>query len=145
VNRDSLARTAKVMGPWLPALLLVVVFVGPGLAKFSDSSGWAAAFRHWGYPRWFRVSIGVIELSAVACLLSGRLAVYGAILIVWVMLGAMATHVVYDHGRHLESEVVPLALAILLLVLRRRDLRAWVWRQSPASVRPDSPPIGRSL
>src|SRR5215213_9573690 len=111
---------------WLPALLLVTIFLPQGWAKFSDTSGWAVAFRHWGYPAWFRILIGVVELSAVGCLLSGRWAALGAMMIITVMLGAMLTHVLFDHGRHLQSEVVPLTLAVIVLVVRRGQLRRMV-------------------
>ena len=114
---------AKIAAKWIPALLLVLIFAPQGWAKFSDTSGWAVAFRHWGYPDWFRVLIGVLELSAVALLISGRGAVFGAIIIICVMLGAMGTHIVLDGGRHLTSEVVPLTLATIVLVLRREEAR----------------------
>ena len=115
----TLRKIARAAVVWLPAILLILVFAKQGWAKFSDASGWAVAFRHWGYPDWFRVTIGVIELSAAALLLWGRTAFFGAALIVSVMLGAMATHLLKDGGRHLSSEVVPLVLASLILVLRR--------------------------
>ena len=123
MNKTTLIRAAKVAGMWLPAILLILVFARQGWAKFSDTSGWAAAFRHWGYPDWFRVSIGVLELGAVVLLALGRTAAYGAIIIIVVMLGAWATHLIFDGGRHMTSEVVPLVLASIVLILRREQLR----------------------
>ena len=120
---ERVRRSIGVVGRWAPAILLALIFVPQGWAKFSDSSGWAAAFVHWGYPRWFRIAIGAIELGAVALLLSGRAAVYGAVLILAVMLGAWATHLMFDHGRNMTSEVVPLLLALVVLALRRKELR----------------------
>src|SRR3954465_3366331 len=63
---------------WLVTLFLAFVFVAQGFAKFSDSSGWAAAFRHWGYPDWFRVAIGVAEVGAALVLLVPATAPFGA-------------------------------------------------------------------
>jgi len=82
---------------WALTALLVMVFVRAGLAKFDPASGWSKAFAHWGYPVWFRVLIGLVELTAAALLLWPRTAAYGAILIVAVMLGGMGTHVFIDH------------------------------------------------
>src|SRR5215216_5983349 len=82
MNRTRVIQAMKLIGMWLPALLLVAIFLPQGWAKFSDASGWAVAFRHWGYPAWFRILIGIVELSAVGCLLSGRFAALGAMLIV---------------------------------------------------------------
>ena len=122
MQRPTIGKVAKFIGMWLPAILLALIFVPQGWSKFNDASGWAAAFRHWGYPDWFRITIGVIELSGVALLLLGRTAAFGAILIIIVMLGGMATHIIYDGGRHLTSEVVPLVLSSVVLVLRRAQV-----------------------
>ena len=122
MNKTALVKIAKIVGTWLPAILLILVFVPQGLAKFSDTSGWATAFRQWGYPDWFRMLIGVIELSAALLLLLGRTAAFGAIIIIVVMLGAWATHLIQDGGRHMTSEVVPLALATIVLIVRRRQV-----------------------
>jgi putative oxidoreductase len=123
MQKDTLVRTAKVIGMWIPAILLVAIFAPQGWSKFSDTSGWAAAFRHWGYPDWFRVTIGVMELAAVVLLLLGRTAAYGALLIIVVMLGGMATHLIFDGGRNMTSEIVPLVLATVVLLARRGQLR----------------------
>jgi putative oxidoreductase len=123
MNKTTLIRAAKVAGMWLPAILLILIFARQGWAKFNDTSGWAVAFRHWGYPDWFRVTIGVLELCAVLLLALGRTAAYGAVIIIVVMLGAWATHLIFDGGRHMTSEVVPLVLASIVLIVRRRQLR----------------------
>ena len=57
-------RIAKETALWLISLFLVYVFAKEGLHKFSDSSGWARAFQMWGYPVWFRVLVGIAEVSA---------------------------------------------------------------------------------
>jgi len=122
VHRATVVRRLKMVGIWIPAILLTLIFVPQGWSKFSDTSGWAQAFRHWGYPDWFRITIGVLELTAVGLLLSGRAAAWGALLIVVIMLGAMGTHIAYDGGRHLTSEIVPMVLSLLVLWFRRRSI-----------------------
>jgi putative oxidoreductase len=138
VPSPRVRKAAGLAAKWIPALLLVLIFAPQGWSKFSDTSGWAVAFRHWGYPDWFRMLIGAMELSAVALLLSGRGAVLGALLIVVVMLGGMGTHIVFDQGRHLTSEVVPLTLALVVLLMRREEVKRWLPRRKkepPAEVR----------
>jgi len=122
MQRETLVKVGKIIGTWLPAILLVLIFAPQGWSKFDDASGWARAFRHWGYPDWFRVTIGVLEVSAVALLLLGRTAAFGAIIIIVVMLGGMATHVIFDGGRHMTSEVVPLTLGTIVLIIRRHQI-----------------------
>jgi uncharacterized membrane protein YphA (DoxX/SURF4 family) len=128
MQKETVKKVAKVIGLWLPVILLVLIFVPQGWSKFSDDSGWARAFRHWGYPDWFRVLIGVMELSGIALLLLGRTAAFGALILICVMLGAMATHVMFDGGKHLTSEIVPLTLSTIVLVLRKGQLAGWANR-----------------
>jgi uncharacterized membrane protein YphA (DoxX/SURF4 family) len=132
-DRRWSARTVGMLAAtWVPSVLLALIFVPQGLAKFRDDSGWARAFAHWGFPVWFRVLIGVLEVGAVVLLFvpllvrrrpGPRAAVLGALVIVAVMLGGMGTHVVRDGGRHLTSEVVPIVLASVVLWARRA---AWL-------------------
>lgn len=125
MSRKALIKAAKIAGTWLPTLLLVLAFTLQGLAKFSDSSGWVAAFRGWGYPDWFRMTIGVVELLAAVWLLWRRTAPIGALLIICVMLGGMATHVIFDDGRHMTSGLGPLIVATIVLIIRRHELKYW--------------------
>ncbi len=113
---------------WVVAAFLIYVFVSQGVAKFSDSSGWAKAFAFWHYPVWFRILIGVLETGAAALLLTRRTASIGAAIIAVVMLGGMGTHIVTGRPRQVTSEVVPLVLSILVLVARWRHFAAWALR-----------------
>ena len=122
MTRAHLIKAARVIGTWLPAILLVLIFVPQGLAKFDDASGWARAFRLWGYPDWFRITIGALELLAALLLITGRFAVLGAMTIMVIMLGGMATHLIFEGGRHMTSEVVPLTLATIVFIIRRKQL-----------------------
>jgi putative oxidoreductase len=122
VNRQMVVKVLKTIGIWIPTLMLVWVFTMQGFSKFDDTSGWSAAFRAWGYPDWFRITIGAVEMLAAALLLWVRSAPLGAMLIICVMLGGMATHVLHDQVRHVRSEVVPLTFATIVLIARRRYL-----------------------
>jgi uncharacterized membrane protein YphA (DoxX/SURF4 family) len=114
---------ARLAAVWIPTLFLVFVFAPQAWNKLSDTGGWAVAFRHWGYPAWFRILIGFVETAAALLLLWPRAAVIGAALIIAVMLGGTGTHIVKDHGRHVTSEVLPLTLATIVLVMRTRIAR----------------------
>jgi putative oxidoreductase len=117
---------------WTVTLFLVWVFARQGLAKFSDSSGWARAFRLWHFPVWFRISVGVAETAAAALLLSRRTATAGALIIVAVMLGGMATHIRWGHPAQVTSEVLPLLLAVIVAIGRRKSF-VLQRRSGPAS------------
>ena len=104
---------------WVFALFLVWVFARQGAAKFSDSSGWARAFRLWHFPVWFRLTVGALEVAAALLLLSRRTASGGALIIIAVMIGAMGTHIYWGHPGQVTSEVLPLLLATIVAVGRR--------------------------
>jgi len=105
---------------WVFALFLAWIFVRQGFAKLSDTSGWARAFRVWHFPVWFRVLIGLLEMSAALLLLTRRTALAGASIILLVMLGAMATHVYWGKPAQVTSEILPLTLGLLVALGRRR-------------------------
>jgi putative oxidoreductase len=105
---------------WIFALFLAWVFIRQGTSKFSDTSGWADAFRAWHFPVWFRMLIGGIETAAALLLLTRRTALAGALLIIVVMIGAMATHIYWGRPGQVTSEVLPLLLATIVAVGRRK-------------------------
>ena len=116
-NRRQLAFDVAL---WVFALFLAWVFIRQGTSKFSDTSGWARAFRVWHFPDWFRVMIGVLETTASLLLLTRRTAFAGAVIIIVVMLGAMGTHVYWGRPAQVTSEILPLLLATLVAIGRRK-------------------------
>ena len=127
-------QMVKGIGIWLVTLLLVLLFATEGLAKFSSTHRWAHDFANWGYPVWFRVVIGVLELAAASLLLIRRAAGYGAGIIVVIMLGGMLTRVTHGDPTGIVLEVVPLALALIVFFIRRP---AFVKLRRARSVRSD--------
>ena len=107
-------------------LMMTFVFLTQGWSKFSSTSGWARAFAHWGYPVWFRVLIGVVEVSAAILVLWPRSAPFGAAMIICVMLGGMGTHIFKDAHPRITSELLHLIFATTVLVARLRARRARV-------------------
>ena len=116
---------------WVFALFLAWVFIRQGYAKFDDASGWARAFRGWHFPVWFRILIGVMETTAAVLLLTRRTAFAGAIIIIVVMLGAMGTHVYWGRPNQVTSEVLPLFLASMVALGRRKS---FLLRRRPVDV-----------
>jgi putative oxidoreductase len=116
-NRRQLALDVML---WVFALFLAWVFIRQGYAKFSDTSGWARAFRVWHFPVWFRVLIGLFETVAAVLLLTRRTAFAGALIIIVVMIGAMGTHVYWGRAGQVTSEILPLLLASAVAIGRRR-------------------------
>ena len=117
--KSTARRIALEVILWAVSLRLVMVFASAGWAKLDPASGWARAFATWGYPPWFRMSIGGMEVAAAFLLLWPRAAAYGAAIIIVVMLGGMGTHVFVEHRpSRVASELVHLVFACTVLAGR---------------------------
>jgi putative oxidoreductase len=105
---------AKTIAVWIVTGLLTFIFVLSGFMKFVNPPEMAEHFAKWGYPDWFRVLIGLIEIGAALALLTPRNAFYGAAALGVVMVGAMYTHLAHDE---VPEAVAPLVLLILLALV----------------------------
>jgi putative oxidoreductase len=81
-------------------------------------------FARWGYPDHFYLVIGAVEVAAGLALLVPRLAAPAAILLIVVMIGAGATHVVHDELQRLP-QIVVMSLMLGVVALGRRRNPFW--------------------
>lgn len=116
-------KIAKEVLAWILALLLAVVFGHAGIMKFDLNGGWTPAFHNWGFPDWFLITVGVLEVAAALLLLVPRSAMFGAVIIIVLMIGGVATNLMHGGPRRTVGSVVPLVLASIVFALRRRPLR----------------------
>lgn len=126
-------RIAKEVVIWILTIGLVLMFGNAGIRKFFEHGGWTQMFHNVGFPDWFRILIGVLETAAAALLLLPRTAAYGAMLIVPIMLGAIATVAMHGWTRGLPQPIAALAVAIILVVAR------WQQRMAITPSRPLAP------
>ena len=105
---------------WGLSIVLALLFVGVGASKIT-SPGWAERFADGGYPGWFRLVVGVVELGAGLALLVPAVRPYATLVLIVVMLGATATHVVHAEG---PRAVVTIALTALMAALWTMSRRA---------------------
>jgi uncharacterized membrane protein YphA (DoxX/SURF4 family) len=101
------ARTAAL---WALTGLLACLYLFSGSMKFTSPEA-ARQFEAFGYPDWFRVLVGAVEVGAALALLVPRAAFYAAGALVVVMAGAVGTHL---RAGELPQSVVPLVLLGLL-------------------------------
>lgn len=95
------------------AVILGTVFVAVAIPKLRGEARVVANFERWGYPETIRTAVGAVELLAGVMILVGiavqSLAVGGALLLIFVMIGALATH-----SRHRDPPTQWLPPAVLL-------------------------------
>lgn len=105
------------------AALLAFVFIASGVSKVVGVQWQVKGFAHYGYPQWFRVVTGLIEIVGAIGLLVGIFVhVIGGlagVLIAITMLGAVVTHIrVKDPVRAMSAAIVLLILALVVVALR---------------------------
>lgn len=119
MNKKKMAREIVL---WILTLILALVCLRAGLMKLPGVPGeqfWARDFLRWGYPGWFKVVVGIAELSSFVLLLLPRLAGYGAAVFGLVMVGAMWTHGTHDESIRLPFNLFLLMVSLVIVVARR--------------------------
>jgi uncharacterized membrane protein YphA (DoxX/SURF4 family) len=104
---------------WIIALLLALVCLRSGWLKVTGNVFWVRDFHRWGYPDWFRIVVGIAELTSMLLLLIPRFASYGASLFAVVMLGAIFTHYTHNETNRLPFNLFLLALSLIITFTRR--------------------------
>ena len=99
---------------WVLSGLLALAFLASGVPKLLMIEVWARKFAQWGYPVWFLLLIGALEVGGATLLLIPRWTRYGVLLLGVVMVGAMYTHVSNGEGLQvLRPLIVGAALGVL--------------------------------
>ena len=106
-------------------LLLIAQFGFFGISKIIGTPDMVEAFTAFGFPMWFMVLTGLIEITAVASLVTGFFkpqAVYlGAFLIAGLTVGATLSHAL------LEGNMANAAIPLVVFV--QNGVMAWLHRQ----------------
>lgn len=112
---------AALIGLWILQVALAGMFLMAGGSKLLGAPAMVALFNGIGIGQWFRYVTGLIEVGSAIALLVPRAAVYGALLLVPTMIGAVLTQLFIVHDAFLPPLVL-LAAAAVVLYARRREL-----------------------
>jgi uncharacterized membrane protein YphA (DoxX/SURF4 family) len=115
------AKRGKARGAALWALtgLLACLYILAGSMKFLSPEA-AKQFEAFGYPDWFRVLIGAVEVGGALALLVPRAAFYAAGALGVVMAGAVGTLLRAGEGAQAVVPLVLFGLLALVAYARRR-------------------------
>ena len=108
---------------WMLTILLAAEFVVAGLSKFAPASGWPRMFVAWGYPSWFRLIVGATEVTCGLALFAQRARLWAGGVLLAVMAGAAATHLLHGEPRRVILNVALSAMLGLLMLVQSRDSR----------------------
>ncbi|HEX2574401.1 MAG TPA: DoxX family protein [Polyangia bacterium] len=107
------------------SLVMGLVFLASGVAKFDLVEQIVQNFARWGYPVWFRYFVGVAELAAGVAILLPSTRFYGAMLATGLMVGGVGTHL---RAGEVAESTPALVLGVLCAIL--------AWNYRPAFLRP---------
>ena len=105
---------------WVFQIALAAMFLAAGGSKLIGAPAMVALFDTIGWGQWFRYVTGAIEASAAIALLIPSAAVFGAMLLVATMIGAVATNLFL--GQSVVPPLVLLVLASAIAWVRRNEL-----------------------
>ena len=106
---------------WIPQVALAVMLLMAGGSKLIGVPAMVSLYNAIGLGQWLRYVTGAIEISAAVALLIPSAALYGAILLVPMMLGWLAANL--NLG---QSPAVPLVLLLVVAAVawtRRNQLQ----------------------
>ena len=110
----------RTIGLWVLRVFLAVAFLAAGGAKLAGAQAMVEIFDKIGLGQWFRFVTGTLEVSGAILLLLPSLTIYGAALLLLVMVGAVTAHLTVLGGNP--------APALILLVLGAAT--AWLTRHT---------------
>ena len=108
--------------------LLIAQFGFFGISKIVGAPDMVATFNAFGFPSWFMLFTGLLEVCAVIALLYGfrnRQAIYvGAFLIAGLTVGATLSHAFLEGS--VPNAIIP------LVVFVQNGLMVWLYRRAEA-------------
>jgi putative oxidoreductase len=119
-NGAELQRSrASLVALWLTQVALALMFLMAGGSKLAGVPAMVSLFDQVGVGQWFRYVTGIIELTGGIALLIPSAAVFGAMLLIATMIGAIVVNVFVVPA----SPVPPLVLLLLAATVAwaRRD------------------------
>ena len=107
-------------------VILGLGFIMFGLMKFG-SKQMVEGFKHYGYPGWFRVFTGIVEVISAILVIAGiwnkTLAAWGGLFIVVTMIGAIFTHIkIKDTVQQMMMPIILFILGLVVLLLNLSSL-----------------------
>jgi uncharacterized membrane protein YphA (DoxX/SURF4 family) len=125
-----LSKALKIFD-WLVRIVVAVILLQTLFFKFSAAKESVYIFTTLGAEPWGRIGSGVVELIAAILLLVPRTAVFGAILALGTISGAIFSHLtklgiripaVGDHGGLFALAIVVFLGSLVVLYWRRKEI-----------------------
>jgi len=113
-------RNWKLIGTRTLQVVIGLMLVLVGTGKFRGHF-WADRFAQWGYPDGFYMVVGVLEAAAGIAIWIPKLAMYGALLMMIIMVAALLTGVIHGQAAFIGAPIFYFAACGAIALLRRGD------------------------
>jgi hypothetical protein len=101
------------------AMIVAVLFAVAGVVNLAGRGAVKRDFARWGYPAWFRLLCGALELLSAALLPGQQTRVFGLTLAGAIMIGALFTLLRNrEPFQHLAPALIFSALVVVTVALR---------------------------
>ncbi len=118
----GLLRRAGTVLLWILTILMALGMGAAGVTKFLGD-GWIRLFEGWGYPGWFALVIGTLEVAGAVLLLVPRFAAYAASLLIFIMVGAVWTVTTNETQLGVGTPLLNLVALAIIARIRWRERR----------------------
>ena len=98
---------------------LIAFFLLMAVKNLGGNEQIVSDFTRWGYPKWFRLLTAGLQLTGAAFIVSPATSFYGAVILGFIMVGAIITHVRFDPLLATLSPAVFLAVITSIGVIFR--------------------------
>ena len=123
-TRFGSGSTGKIInvGLWILQIGAAGMFLMVGFFKLSGDPRMVGLFDAIGLGQWFRYVTGSLEVLGAVLLLIPRLSGLGALLLVGVMLGAVATHLFVVGGSPMMAIILLIVTGVVAWGRRKRTM-----------------------
>lgn len=113
---------------WVLRLIAAVIMLQTLFFKFSGAEESVYIFSKLGLEPWGRIGTGILELVASVLILIPSTTVYGAVLAMGIMLGAIVSHL-FILGIEVQGDHGQLFIYALLVFISAAVLLAWNYKK----------------
>lgn len=103
---------------WIGLAVIALIFIQAAVLKLMGVQVMVEVFNKLGYPAWFRIVIGILEICGAIALLIRSSSRYGAILLALIMIGAMISSLVKGASGEVIVPIIMLFLLVWIAAVR---------------------------
>jgi len=106
---------------WIGITIISIFFIQAGALKLLGDARMVDTFNTFGYPDWFRITIGILEIAGAISLFIRFSSRYGALCLAAIMIGAIASGLVAGTSDGAFMEAILLCCLVCIAIARKPD------------------------